>query len=424
SKLDLLVRVRYANPLPAPPCPPKLINVPTNPMRYAKSQFLDAIASEVPLPLIVDAECGMPLDLSHWQGLWDGEGKDTGLNPNPHELPELHPADLALLEDPPSSVDLTNGFRNGFASGSFSPSKNVNGTPAPSAPLSNTVSWLRKTEYISRDSSGPRTAAQQEACASTSFLVKIDFSNDALLRDVERSFAANNEEFDLDSLVHPEKPGVKAIDSYEVLPDADIWPNQYDIFRFAERPGGRPADVDDPRLQCAILRPMRANDELFLAYYLCPDDEAAEKFNRLRLSVPPYQVPSGDEAIEFNFQREYETAKIEAEVPNEFLLVLDGGDAEHDRKPSAEFGRHYTPLPRRKAAYYTTIERKVMLRKRRALVRYDDNTDRWDRMWVHHSEMAEAEVHDRDEALMQVLDTAYWEKVDAAGEVDMDADAD
>ena len=67
SKLDLLVRVRYSNPLP---CPPKLLNIPTNPMRYAKLEFLYALANETPLPMIVDAECGMPLDLGKWECLW------------------------------------------------------------------------------------------------------------------------------------------------------------------------------------------------------------------------------------------------------------------------------------------------------------------------------------------------------------------
>jgi hypothetical protein len=78
SKLDLLVRVRYANPLPAPPCPPKLLNIPTNPMRYARPEFLDTLTSNTPLPMIVDAECGMPLDLGRWACLWEEGADDSG----------------------------------------------------------------------------------------------------------------------------------------------------------------------------------------------------------------------------------------------------------------------------------------------------------------------------------------------------------
>lgn len=78
SKLDLLIRVRYHNPLPAPPCPPKLLDIPTDPKRYARPEFLDDIAAGTPLPMVVDGELGMPLDLSRWDCLWDESGDDLG----------------------------------------------------------------------------------------------------------------------------------------------------------------------------------------------------------------------------------------------------------------------------------------------------------------------------------------------------------
>src|SRR5277367_5475702 len=78
SKLDLLVRVRYSNLLPPPPCPPKLINIPTNPMRYARPEFLNTLTMHTPLPMIVDAECGMPLDLGRWECLWEENVDDAG----------------------------------------------------------------------------------------------------------------------------------------------------------------------------------------------------------------------------------------------------------------------------------------------------------------------------------------------------------
>ena len=71
----------------------------------------------------------------------------------------------------------------------------------------------------------------------------IDVSRDAQLRDIEASFAACNDIFDLSTLHHPTKPGVTAVESYEVLPDAEIWANQYDLFKFSERPGERSVDV-------------------------------------------------------------------------------------------------------------------------------------------------------------------------------------
>lgn len=60
--------------------------------------------------------------------------------------------------------------------------------------------------------------------------------------------------------------------------------------------------------------------------------------------------------------RDYEVMRVEQEVPNEFLLVLDDGvgesesTADEDIKPSR---------PRAKGAYYKNIERKMVLKKRR-----------------------------------------------------------
>lgn len=50
---------------------------------------------------------------------------------------------------------------------------------------------------------------------------------------------------------------------------------------------------------------------------------------------------------------------MEQEVPNEFLLVLDDGDVDGDVKPANQ---------RTKGAYYKNIERKIILKKKRANV--------------------------------------------------------
>jgi len=90
--------------------------------------------------------------------------------------------------------------------------------------------------------------------------VVIDVSRAAQIRDIEASFPPSNEPFDLSSLKHPNKPNVVAVESYEILPDSEVWANAYDLFKFSERPGERPADVrvEFPfflmMIYCQILR--------------------------------------------------------------------------------------------------------------------------------------------------------------------------
>lgn len=78
----------------------------------------------------------------------------------------------------------------------------------------------------------------------------VDVSPAAQIRDIEATFTAANEDFSLENLRHPTKPKIVAVDSYEFLPDLDTWPNTYDLFRFAERPGERNVDV---RLKILLL---------------------------------------------------------------------------------------------------------------------------------------------------------------------------
>jgi hypothetical protein len=62
----------------------------------------------------------------------------------------------------------------------------------------------------------------------------------------------------------------------------------------------------------------------------------------------------------FHFVRDYETVKVEQEVPNEFLLVLYDGDDETSWHPDRK--------TKAMGAYYKNIERKMYLKKKRANV--------------------------------------------------------
>jgi RNA polymerase II-associated factor 1 len=83
----------------------------------------------------------------------------------------------------------------------------------------------------------------------------------------------------------------------------------------------------------------------------------------LRYSLPRLRSHACDQVTPFYWVRDYETVKIEQDVPNEFLLVLDDGDLPPTRTIND------TPLERRaKGAYYKNLERKITLKKKRVNV--------------------------------------------------------
>ncbi|KAH9166032.1 RNA polymerase II-associated [Lactarius sanguifluus] len=414
SKLDLLVKVRYQNPLPAPPCPPKLLDIPTDPKRYTRPEFLDAATNEALLPMIVDAECGMPLDLGKWEALWEDGADDRALNPDPRNPPLLDPKDQALLLDPAGgTADFGRGNHNSHLNNHSS------GTP----PVAAHVSWLRKTEYISRDSSAPAHRAAATA-DPTGMNDSVDVSREAAARVDRGLFRCRRTDRRTSSARYGTRPNrvYAPIATYEVLPDADVWANAYDLFRFSERPGERGPELDDPRLDCAIMRPMESDGDHFLTYYLTKDDESAEQFKNSRADPRGVDALQEEEdATEFHFVRDYEVVKVEQEVPNEFLLVFDEGergDIDYGDGDGSAGG------VRPAGAYYKLIERKMLLKKKRTepIERF---RDKWALVRVAHVPPSQEEAEERAEALAEVRDPMYLlQSADAEGEDDIDGDAD
>ena len=70
---------------------------------------------------------------------------------------------------------------------------------------------------------------------------------------------------------------------FDLLPDPETFATNSDIFRFPERPGERSLLQEDPRLDSALLRPVRLDDgENFIAYYLAREDKEAIELKEQR----------------------------------------------------------------------------------------------------------------------------------------------
>lgn len=142
------------------------------------------------------------------------------------------------------------------------------------------VTWLRRTEYLSAEQRKQRGADAKHATP------QLDTSRPAQIERIEQGFAAANTP--LSSLSHPSKPGVHAVDAYEVLPDPETWATSFQIIRFAGVLGrsakGEPAL--DPRMGAALLRPVTdplTGQQRVSLYLTCAD------------TLPPY-APGEEEA--------------------------------------------------------------------------------------------------------------------------------
>lgn len=68
-----IARIRYQNPLPPPPFPPKLVDIPTPIEPYTTAEYTSTLAQHQPPNIDIDAEGGMPLDLAIIPGLFEGD---------------------------------------------------------------------------------------------------------------------------------------------------------------------------------------------------------------------------------------------------------------------------------------------------------------------------------------------------------------
>ncbi|BGP00974.1 RNA polymerase II-associated protein [Rhodotorula toruloides ATCC 204091] len=363
SKTDLLVRVRYQNPLPAPPFPPKLINIPTGPQRYATYDFLSPIQGERELPLILDSELGLPLEYGkpHEGGRGDGEywmGNRTGIAPVPNPNAPIADEDAFMFEDATPRG----------AAGPSSATGSIPGTPGRASVTEVSkkvdVSWLRKTEYLSSEASSQRQALQ-----AMNGTPKREPGLNALDRDsraaaISATFAEAHKP--LDELQHPTKRDLRAVEAFELLPDDDLWANEYDLVRFGEDPSarapGEPARLGpDPRLPRAIFRDLTSEfpeGEGRVSFYLPANDQAALGYTEKRYTG---EESAEGEPFDFRWVRDYELL-VSRPLAQEYIFSFDAGE---DATEGEERVRPQTVGGRKKGAYYVPLQAAMQLRKRR-----------------------------------------------------------
>ncbi|KAK0565715.1 hypothetical protein OC844_001083 [Tilletia horrida] len=348
-KRDLIERVKYPNPLPLPPYPPKLLNIPLAPERYAQPSFGDRLASEVPIPVLVDAEAGIHLDLpGAFPGLWLDDASTyippaATAAPPDINLNDIDPTDAFLLQDftlalQQQSSASTGALAPGLDGGALKAGAGGAAAAAAAAhhiqnqhnaalgPLARTslgandVTWLRRTEYLSAEAKRQRAQEIKLRVQDQT----MDVSQAAQVRAISRTFDAIHlgpggrkpAAPPLSALKHPTKPGVHAVEAFEVLPDPETWATDFNIVRFLDWPGrtskgGKP--IPDPRLDVHLLRPHGDQNQIISVYM--PSGDFGENEAQIQ--------------TEEEIEQEYQDAKTAAEQ------LENGQPSDEDGAPSA-----------------------------------------------------------------------------------------
>ncbi|WRT68451.1 uncharacterized protein IL334_005427 [Kwoniella shivajii] len=394
KKSDLLVRVRYLNPIPNPPFPPKLLNISTDINRLGEPSYLNHLAASTQLPMLVDSEMGMPLDLNAYDGIWDG--RDESLNPTIDVGQVHHPIDVALLAPfnaPPEAIG------------------------DQKAPTVTEVSWMRNNNYLTRKNNARRKEASEAKAEAV-----VDASEAAQIMAIEKTFHDLYEQ-DSKDIRHPDKRK-KGLRSYDILPDVESWSNAYALIRYPERPSAATAinpaaSASSPRLSKALLRPIKEDedDQQMIEFYLPNEEDLPRLAEAYDNAIPYDQVEniyavSGEDPndptledifphVHYDRIRMYEV--VSSAPPSKDMLVSfqEAEEEEEEDQPATK--------KKRKGVYYHEINFKTLLRKTRAKLRDQVavSADLWDKAIVGYRQPGKKEEKDREESKAQVADPTW-----------------
>ncbi|KAM0755951.1 hypothetical protein T439DRAFT_320650 [Meredithblackwellia eburnea MCA 4105] len=364
KKTDLLVRVRYSNPLPLPPFPPRLLHIETNPQRYTSYDFLQPLNSERELSLVLDAELGLPAEYGkvaegeHSMGdYWTGSRSQIA--PDSNHNPALHEDDAFLVSLEPNQSTATNG-------GAATP---ASGSSTPAGVKRTDVSWLRRTEYLSSEP-GSKLAAAPAPGSQSPNKPAIELTRQTRCDAIKASFTSSASP--LSNLGHPMKSHLQAEESWDIFPDVSLWPNTLNLVRFGEDPGqgGETSSTtlsSDVKLPRALFRPLELpNEPSRIAYYL-PKDAATAIAAGVKRRAGPLEVAPEDEAFEYGYVRDYEPATVRL-LNEEFIFCFDDGPGSETNGTEGikeEEGGEVRSKKRPRGLYYSGLRSAQTLRKRR-----------------------------------------------------------
>ncbi|CAH2087889.1 unnamed protein product [Euphydryas editha] len=310
---ELVTRVKYCNTLPDIPFDLKFITYPFPSTRFIQYNPT-SLEKNYRYEVLTEHDLGVHIDLIN-RDIYQGDGNT-----------QLDPADEKLLEDDVLTPQDSKRSRHHAKS----------------------VSWLRRSEYISTEQTRFQPQSMEKVEAKVGYNVKKIFSEETLYMDrdsqikaIEKTFEDNKKPIEK----HYSKPGVTPVEVMPVFPDFEMWKYPCAQVIFDSDPA--PADKNiagqiEAMSQAMIRGVMDESGEQFVAYCL-PTEETIQKRRRDIAEGIPYM--DGD-TYEYKMAREY--------------------NWNVKSKASKGYEENYFLVVRNHCIYYNELETRVRLSKRRA----------------------------------------------------------
>lgn len=319
-KSEIICRVKYGNNLPDIPFDLKFLQYPFDSNRFVQYNPT-SLERNFKYDVLTEHDLGVTVDLINRE-LYQAD-----------PMSQLDPADEKLLEE--ETLTPTDSVR--------------------SRQHSRTVSWLRKSEYISTEQTRFQPQNLENIEAKVGYNVKkslreetLYLDRDAQIKAIEKTFSDTKN----DITKHYSKPNVVPVEVLPIFPDFTNWkhPCAQVIFDSDPAPLGKnvPAQLEEMS-QAMIRGVMDESGEQFVAYFL-PTEPTLEK---RRTDFVAGELYKDEEEYEYKIAREY--------------------NWNVKTKASKGYEENYFFVMRPDGIYYNELETRVRLNKRRVKVGQQPN---------------------------------------------------
>ncbi|XP_043656328.1 RNA polymerase II-associated factor 1 homolog [Drosophila teissieri] len=319
-KSEIICRVKYGNNLPDIPFDLKFLQYPFDSHRFVQYNPT-SLERNFKYDVLTEHDLGVTVDLINRE-LYQADS-----------MTMLDPADEKLLEE--ETLTPTDSVR--------------------SRQHSRTVSWLRKSEYISTEQTRFQPQNLENIEAKVGYNVKkslreetLYLDRDAQIKAIEKTFSDTKSEI----TKHYSKPNVVPVEILPIFPDFTNWkyPCAQVIFDSDPAPIGKnvPAQLEEMS-QAMIRGVMDESGEQFVAYFL-PTEQTLEK---RRTDFIAGELYKDEEEYEYKIAREY--------------------NWNVKTKASKGYEENYFFVMRQDGIYYNELETRVRLNKRRVKVGQQPN---------------------------------------------------
>ncbi|KAJ1936646.1 hypothetical protein FBU59_004987, partial [Linderina macrospora] len=374
---EFLCKVRYQNPLPVVPFPPKLLPIPPtyvdpNSGSYSQARLAHyvkyrhtTLEEATSYPMHIDADLGMPIDPC-MLGTFDEDYKPGAQRPQKLDAEDEFLLHLPTSTETPAAVP------------------NAASTNAPNGPPAKPAVRVQEKRKFDHSREG-QLQAIEDTFACYAKYADLEDGQEKLLRDIK----------------HPTNPKLTAVEAIPVFPDEHTWANTYTAFTLDTCPEPQHASkkrrpsldaverqrLGDEARKSIVFRPReRVNNfgekEQWVESFLPEDSEMAVKIHE-RL-IAGRQADEQDAGVEYRFEkaRDYDLPiRPESHRQDMYMITIDDGKA-----------------------VYVPIKSRAMLKRRQIPLTIQLEEERDDPAYVTHMElqlreMEEEELHGQQEAM-------------------------